>query len=79
SRDPAGQAAATAPSSTIPAADKGKAPMVDDSLPADLLTEQERILKNLHDYLLGEALAKKLHAEQEAEFARQQEELAQQS
>nr|GEV46946.1 hypothetical protein [Tanacetum cinerariifolium] len=76
SMDPAGQAAA-APSSTIPAADKGKAPMVDDSLPADLLTEQERILKNLHDYQLGEDLAKKLYAEQEAEFARQQEELAQ--
>nr|GEW74782.1 retrovirus-related Pol polyprotein from transposon TNT 1-94 [Tanacetum cinerariifolium] len=54
-----------------------KAPMVDDSLPADLLSEQERILKNLHDYQLGEDLAKKLHAEQEAEFARQQEELAQ--
>nr|GEU64217.1 ribonuclease H-like domain-containing protein [Tanacetum cinerariifolium] len=63
--------AATAPSTTIPAADKGKAPVVDDSLPADLLSEQERILKNLHDYQLGEDLAKKLHAEQEAEFARQ--------
>nr|GEW32283.1 hypothetical protein [Tanacetum cinerariifolium] len=57
--------------------DKGKAPMVDDSLPADLLSEQERILKNLHDYQLGEDLAKKLHTEQEAEFARQQDELAQ--
>nr|GEW78123.1 retrovirus-related Pol polyprotein from transposon TNT 1-94 [Tanacetum cinerariifolium] len=35
--------AAAAPSSSIPtAADKGKAPMVDDSLPADLLSEQER-------------------------------------
>nr|GEX91921.1 xylulose kinase-1 [Tanacetum cinerariifolium] len=67
SMDPAGQAAAAAPSSTIPAPDKGKAPMVDDSLPADLLTKQERILKNLHDYQLGEDLAKKLHAEQEAE------------
>nr|GFA14383.1 hypothetical protein [Tanacetum cinerariifolium] len=43
--------ATAAPSSTIPAADKGKAPM------------------------LGEELAKKLHAKQEAEFARQQEEL----
>nr|GFA45158.1 aminoacyl-tRNA synthetase, class 1a, anticodon-binding [Tanacetum cinerariifolium] len=33
---------AAAPSSSIhTAADKGKAPMVDDSLPADLLTEQE--------------------------------------
>nr|GEW51074.1 hypothetical protein [Tanacetum cinerariifolium] len=42
SMDPASQAAAAAAlSSTIPAADKGKAPMVDDSLPADLLTEQE--------------------------------------
>nr|GEX08994.1 aminoacyl-tRNA synthetase, class 1a, anticodon-binding [Tanacetum cinerariifolium] len=70
-------AAAVAPSSTILAADKGKAPMVDDSLHADLLFEQEHILKNLHDYQLGEELAKKLHAEQEAEFTRQQEELAQ--
>nr|GFB99778.1 hypothetical protein [Tanacetum cinerariifolium] len=69
--------AVVAPSSSIPAVDKGKAPMVDDSLPTDLLSEQERILKNLHDYQLGEDLAKKLHAEQEAEFARQQEELAQ--
>nr|GEU98644.1 retrovirus-related Pol polyprotein from transposon TNT 1-94 [Tanacetum cinerariifolium] len=78
SMDPAVQAAAAAPSSTIPAADKGKAPMdIDDSLPADLLSEQERILKNLHDYQLGGDLAKKLHTEQEAEFARQQEELAQ--
>nr|GEV12458.1 hypothetical protein [Tanacetum cinerariifolium] len=77
SMDPAGQAATGAPSSTILAANKGKAPMIDDSLPADLLTEQERILKNLHDYQLREDLAKKLHAEQEAEFARQQEELAQ--
>nr|GEV56911.1 putative ribonuclease H-like domain-containing protein [Tanacetum cinerariifolium] len=42
--------AAAAPSSSIPtAADKGKAPMVDDSLPADLLSKQERVLKNLHD------------------------------
>nr|GEX60488.1 protein FAR1-related sequence 5-like [Tanacetum cinerariifolium] len=78
SMDPAGQAAAAAPSSSaIPAANKGKAPMVDDSIPADPLTEQERVLKNLHDYQLGEDLAKKLQAEQEAEFARQQEELAQ--
>nr|GFB01494.1 hypothetical protein [Tanacetum cinerariifolium] len=70
--------AAAAPSSSIPtAADKGKAPMVDDSLPADLLSEQEYVLKNLHDSQLGEELAKKIHAEQEAEFARQQEELAQ--
>nr|GEU30644.1 hypothetical protein [Tanacetum cinerariifolium] len=45
-----------APSSSIPtAADKGKAPIVDDSLLADLLSEQER----------------------EAEFAIQQEEMAQ--
>nr|GEX22358.1 hypothetical protein [Tanacetum cinerariifolium] len=54
---------AAAHSSSIPAVDKGKAPMVDDSLHADLLSEQERILKNLHDYHLGEDLAKKLHAE----------------
>nr|GEY46283.1 putative ribonuclease H-like domain-containing protein [Tanacetum cinerariifolium] len=67
-----------APFSSIPtAADKGKAPMVDDSLLADLLSEQERVLKNLHDSQLGEELAKKIHVEQEAEFARQQEELAQ--
>nr|GEW66181.1 retrovirus-related Pol polyprotein from transposon TNT 1-94 [Tanacetum cinerariifolium] len=46
---PAGSSVAAAvhvvatPSSSIPtAADKGKAPMVDDSLPVDLLTEQER-------------------------------------
>nr|GEY68319.1 hypothetical protein [Tanacetum cinerariifolium] len=67
-----------APSSFIPtAADKGKAPMVDDFLPADLLSKQERVLKKLHDSQLGEELAKKIHVEQEAEFARQQEELAQ--
>nr|GFD08869.1 putative ribonuclease H-like domain-containing protein [Tanacetum cinerariifolium] len=78
STDPAAQVAAAAPSSSaIPAADKGKAPMVDDSIPADLLTEQEQVLKNLHDYQLGEDLSKKLQAEQEAEFARQQKELAQ--
>nr|GEV28099.1 JmjC domain-containing protein [Tanacetum cinerariifolium] len=76
SMDTAVHAAAAAPSSTIPAANKGKAPMVNDSLPADLLSEQERILKNLHDYQLGEDFTKKLHAKQEAEFARQQEELA---
>nr|GEU99836.1 hypothetical protein [Tanacetum cinerariifolium] len=36
--------AAAAPSSSIPTiADKGKAPMVDDSLPANLLSEQERM------------------------------------
>nr|GFB02600.1 hypothetical protein [Tanacetum cinerariifolium] len=41
--DPAGQATADAPSSsTIPAADKGKAPMANDSIPANVLTEQER-------------------------------------
>nr|GEX63884.1 ribonuclease H-like domain-containing protein [Tanacetum cinerariifolium] len=77
---PAGSSvdAAAAPSFSIPtAADKGKAPMVDDPLPADLLSEQERVLKNLHDSQLGEELAKKIHAEQEADFARQQEELAQ--
>nr|GFB39340.1 hypothetical protein [Tanacetum cinerariifolium] len=33
-----GQAAAAAPSSTILAADKGKAPMIDDSFPPDLLS-----------------------------------------
>nr|GEW41168.1 hypothetical protein [Tanacetum cinerariifolium] len=54
-----------------------KAPIVDDSILADLMTEQEWVLKNLHDYQLGEDLGKKLQAEQEAEFARQQEELAQ--
>nr|GEW86854.1 hypothetical protein [Tanacetum cinerariifolium] len=69
--------AVAAPSSPILAVDKGKAPMVDDSLPADLLSEQERVLKNLYDYQFCEDLAKKLHAKQEAEFARQQEELAQ--
>nr|GEX16524.1 ribonuclease H-like domain-containing protein [Tanacetum cinerariifolium] len=42
SMNPSGQVDAAAPSSTIPAADKGKAPMVDDSLPVDLLTEKER-------------------------------------
>nr|GEW44956.1 synaptobrevin, longin-like domain protein [Tanacetum cinerariifolium] len=67
--------ATAASSSSIPtAADKGKAAMVDDSLPADLLSEQERVLKNLYDSQLGEELAKKIHAEQEAKFARQQEE-----
>nr|GEY08687.1 putative ribonuclease H-like domain-containing protein [Tanacetum cinerariifolium] len=39
------------------ATDKGKAPMVDDSLLANLLFEQERILKNLYDYQLGEEVA----------------------
>nr|GFC55734.1 hypothetical protein [Tanacetum cinerariifolium] len=49
---------AAAPSFSIPTtADKGKAPMVDDSSPTDLLQEDS--------------------AEQEAEFVRQQEELAQ--
>nr|GEV88593.1 putative ribonuclease H-like domain-containing protein [Tanacetum cinerariifolium] len=69
---------ADVPSSSIhTAADKGKAPMVDNSPPADLLSKHERVLKNLHDSQLGEELAKKIQAEQEAEFARQQEELAQ--
>nr|GEW56426.1 ribonuclease H-like domain, reverse transcriptase, RNA-dependent DNA polymerase [Tanacetum cinerariifolium] len=77
SMDPADQAATATPLSTISVADKGKAPMVNDSFPADLLSKQERLLKNLHDYQLREDLAKKLHAEQEAEFARQQKELAQ--
>nr|GEZ01487.1 ribonuclease H-like domain, reverse transcriptase, RNA-dependent DNA polymerase [Tanacetum cinerariifolium] len=76
SMDLAGQAVAAPSSFAILAADKGKAPMVDDFISADLLTEQERVLKNLHDYQLGEDLAKKLHTEQEAEFPRQQEELA---
>nr|GFC39561.1 hypothetical protein [Tanacetum cinerariifolium] len=71
SMDHVGQAAVAAPSSTILATDKGKAPMVDDSLPVYLLSEQECILKNLHDYQLGKELEKKLHAKQEAEFARQ--------
>nr|GEY41713.1 JmjC domain-containing protein [Tanacetum cinerariifolium] len=75
--DAAVHAAAT-PSSSIPTAtDKGKALMVDNSPPTDLLSEYERVLKNLHDSQLGEELAKKIQAEQEAEFGRQQEELAQ--
>nr|GEZ02206.1 hypothetical protein [Tanacetum cinerariifolium] len=46
--------AIAAPSSSIPTvADKGKAPIVDDSLPADLLSEQERL----------EELAQKAQAE----------------
>nr|GFC30591.1 hypothetical protein [Tanacetum cinerariifolium] len=62
------------PSSSIPTvADKGKATMVDNSPPTDLLSEHERALKNLHDSQLGEELAKKIQAEQEAEFARQRE------
>nr|GEU87671.1 xylulose kinase-1 [Tanacetum cinerariifolium] len=77
SMDPVGQAVAAPSSSAIPATDKDKAPMVDNSIPADLLTEQERVLKNLHDYQLGEDLAKKLQAEQEAEFVRKQKELEQ--
>nr|GEV33059.1 hypothetical protein [Tanacetum cinerariifolium] len=64
-----------ATATTIPAG--RKAPMVDDSLPIDLLSEQERVLNNLYDSQLREELAKKIHNEQEAEFARQQEELAQ--
>nr|GEW80394.1 reverse transcriptase domain-containing protein [Tanacetum cinerariifolium] len=76
--DAAVYAVAAAPTSSIPsAADKGKAIFVDDSLLADLLSEQERLLKNLHDSQLEEELAKKIHDEQEAEFSRQQEELAQ--
>nr|GFC42440.1 hypothetical protein [Tanacetum cinerariifolium] len=44
--DLAGQADAAAPSlSAILDADKGKALMVDDSIPDDLLTEQEQVLK----------------------------------
>nr|GEY67824.1 putative ribonuclease H-like domain-containing protein [Tanacetum cinerariifolium] len=69
--------AAAAPSSSIPtAAYKGKAPMVDNSPPTDLLSEHERVLKNLYDSQLGEDLAKKIQAEQEAEFASQQENAA---
>nr|GEZ25259.1 JmjC domain-containing protein [Tanacetum cinerariifolium] len=74
---PAGEGIPAAAPTIPTATDKGKAPIVDDSLPVDLLSEQERVLKNLHDYQLGEELAKKLHAEQEVEFTRQQEELAQ--
>nr|GEX76099.1 aminoacyl-tRNA synthetase, class 1a, anticodon-binding [Tanacetum cinerariifolium] len=48
--------AAAAPSSPIPSVDKGKAPMVDDSLRADLLSEQER----------QEELAQKAQAERVA-------------
>nr|GEZ90650.1 hypothetical protein [Tanacetum cinerariifolium] len=41
--DPTGQTAAAAPSSSaILVTDKGKALMVDDSIPADILTEQEQ-------------------------------------
>nr|GFB38481.1 hypothetical protein [Tanacetum cinerariifolium] len=43
---------AAAPSSSIPtAADKGKAPMIDDSLPTDLLSEQERLIYTEADWL----------------------------
>nr|GEY14400.1 hypothetical protein [Tanacetum cinerariifolium] len=71
SMDPAGQASTAAPtSSAILAADKVKALMVDDFIHVDLLTKQERVLKNLHDYQLREDLEKKLQAEQEAEFTR---------
>nr|GEW86105.1 uncharacterized mitochondrial protein AtMg00810-like [Tanacetum cinerariifolium] len=42
--DPAVQAAAATPSSTIPSADKGKAPMVNDSLPADQFAIQQEEL-----------------------------------
>nr|GEX33888.1 retrovirus-related Pol polyprotein from transposon TNT 1-94 [Tanacetum cinerariifolium] len=41
--DAAVHAAAASSSSILTTADKGKAPMVDDSLPADLLSEQERM------------------------------------
>nr|GEU31187.1 xylulose kinase-1 [Tanacetum cinerariifolium] len=61
--------AGSTPIPTTEAVDKGKASMVDDSIPADLLTEQEHVLKNLYDYQLAEDLAKKLQAEQETEFA----------
>nr|GEY92078.1 hypothetical protein [Tanacetum cinerariifolium] len=59
SMDPADQAAAAAPSSTIPAADKGKAPMVDDSLPADQFARQQ------------EELAQKAQAESVASLTKQ--------
>nr|GFD11590.1 hypothetical protein [Tanacetum cinerariifolium] len=55
--------AGSTPIPTTGAVDKGKAPMVDDSIHVDLLTEQEQVLKNLHDYQLREDLAKKLQAE----------------
>nr|GEX05467.1 hypothetical protein [Tanacetum cinerariifolium] len=78
SMDAVVHAVVASPSSSIPTAvDKGKAPMVDDCLPADLFSEQECVLKNLHDSQFREELAKKIHTEQEAEFSRQQEELAQ--
>nr|GEZ14666.1 synaptobrevin, longin-like domain protein [Tanacetum cinerariifolium] len=58
---------AAAHSSFIPTAtDKGKAPMVDDSFPADLLSEQERVLKNLHDSQLGEELSDQCRRELDA-------------
>nr|GFA99526.1 hypothetical protein [Tanacetum cinerariifolium] len=54
--------AAATPSPSIPTtANKGKAPMVYDSIPADLLSEQECVLKNLYDSQLGEELAKKIY------------------
>nr|GFB17259.1 aminoacyl-tRNA synthetase, class 1a, anticodon-binding [Tanacetum cinerariifolium] len=77
SMDAAVRAVAALSSSIPTVTDKGKAPMVDDSFPADLLSEQEHVLKNLHDSQLREELAKNIHAEQEVKFARQQEELTQ--
>ncbi|GJX61784.1 hypothetical protein Tco_0294684 [Tanacetum coccineum] len=60
----------------VSSSDKGKAPVVDETSKADLLSAQERALKNLHDAMLGEELARKVQAEEEANLARHREELA---
>ncbi|GKC67397.1 hypothetical protein Tco_1099995, partial [Tanacetum coccineum] len=60
----------------VSSSDKGKAPVVDETSKADLLSAQERVLKNLHDAMLGEELARKVQAEEEANLARHREELA---
>ncbi|GJS12791.1 hypothetical protein Tco_0407263 [Tanacetum coccineum] len=62
--------------SAVSSSDKGKAPVGDETSKADLLSAQERVLKNLHDAMLGEALARKVQAEEEANLARHREELA---
>ncbi|GJW54065.1 hypothetical protein Tco_0098150 [Tanacetum coccineum] len=62
--------------SAVSSSDKGKAPVVDETSKADLLSAQERALKNLHDAMLGEELARKVQAEEEANLARHREELA---
>ncbi|GJZ53529.1 hypothetical protein Tco_0608414 [Tanacetum coccineum] len=61
---------------TVSSSDKGKAPAVDGTSKEDLLSAQERALKNLHDAMLGEELARKVQAEEEANLARHREELA---